>query len=206
VCWFVWYFCWWNKSTGGLPPSIPEGKPWLEVLQAGRPGARHSEDILRGTWCCRRCACLGKSMLSHLNMDNKTVLTHSFTVTFVRAVNKNMLFNKEKCQKLTIAVSACIQFNMQSTDSWKYSRVGLELETPWSHIQAWWWGWPYKYFHEWWKTVRASHVLQQQNGFSVIPKLVVFQRKVIVMLVYVTVMFKVERNCLVSSSIYIVIN
>jgi len=31
------------------------------------------------------------NLLSHLNLDNKTVLTHSFTI---RAVDKNMLFNK----------------------------------------------------------------------------------------------------------------
>jgi len=31
------------------------------------------------------------NLLSHLNLDNKTLLTHSFTI---RAVDKNMLFNK----------------------------------------------------------------------------------------------------------------
>ena len=35
------------------------------------------------------------NLLSHLNLDNKTVLTHIFTV---RAVDKNMLFNKEKAK------------------------------------------------------------------------------------------------------------
>jgi len=39
------------------------------------------------------------NLLSHLNLDNKTVLTHSFTV---RAVDKNMLFNKEKAKNVQL--------------------------------------------------------------------------------------------------------
>ena len=135
LCWFVWYMylCWWNKSTGGLSSSIPEGNPRPEVLQAGRPGARHSEYILskRGTWCCRRCACLGKSAFAFELGHQNSIDTPFYCKGCWQEHAKKRSKTYHHCQCLySIQYAKLRQLKIQ--------QGRLELETHWSHIQAWW--------------------------------------------------------------------